>query len=80
MSRSFPKIFGHLRVFEFRRGEVGCARNQTYSSYFIQTDLACNCVRMVGVSDLSTLRLDAVLPFCDIQRIAYPMQSIAFKM
>ena len=53
-SRSFPKIFEHLRVFKFRR-EVGCARNQTYSSCFTHTDVACNCVRMVGVSDLSTL-------------------------
>ena len=30
-------------------------RNQTYSSYFIHTDVACNCVRMVDLSDLSTL-------------------------
>ena len=53
-SRSFPKIFEHLRVFEFRR-EVGCARNHTYSSYFLHTDVPCNYVGMVGVSDLSTL-------------------------
>ena len=45
----------NLRVFEFRRGEFGCARNQTYSSYFIHTYLAFKRVRMVGVSDLGTL-------------------------
>ena len=60
-SRSFQKIVEHLRVFEFRRGEVGCARNQTYSSYFIHTDVACNCVRMVSVCDLSTLLCERVI-------------------
>ena len=31
------------------------AQPYTHSSYFFYTDVPCNCVRMVGVSDLSTL-------------------------
>ena len=59
----FPEDFRASPCFRIQKRRSRCARNQTYSSYFIHTDVACNCVRMVSMSDLSTLPYRQVFPW-----------------